>query len=731
MTNIHPTRSRWRARGASMAAVAVMASGMTLLAAAPAQAAPLDLVVDSLEVTQDSTIGDGICATADGTCTLTAALQEANAVEASEEEGATDAVSITFDDELTAEGPATITLPGNATNAMAPGSLGVGGAGAHYLIESAVPVSIDFGGDVSVVSANDFAYSAFVVRSGGVTIANLPQLRAAETGVVVDDGTGGVTLRNVQMRDPGSNIMELGVLLRDDTSNVTLDNVTFENMFFSGVYFEARATVSNVSVTGSSFLDNRDAAFESGNIVTLNGLSVTGSTFDGNTRVYLGRSDDVDGFVWTGNTFTQTRSEVIRLVDADVDNARIAGNTFRDQSAGGTADIWIGFAGVGNVIENNTFVVTGEGVDNRWVVRTERGTTGQPYGWTIRGNAVDGYLPRTWAPIFLNSRGTLLVEQNTFANTRGTRSANSENGLVWFVVNRFANGIIQTWRPDQTTISVDTEANTLSVTVAPVTPPIARNNAPADGPVTLDVYLTTTDDADRYLGRVTEVTGGSQTVTVPFADELPEGAFVRLQTVDSEGRSSQYSGEIDEDFDPDAPPAEEPEDVVPAVEIDEAPLEGDLTGTGESAATVTVTNAAGDVVCETTVSGDGTWSCTPVPALECDETYTAVQTVGGVSSEPVEFTADGCDDGVDPVDPTDPTDPTDPNVPIIPGPGQGPGTGVGGDGASDDDEDRVIEGGDSQLPAAGAGAGIMNAMLAGLLMLAAGAAVMARRFGRV
>lgn len=728
MTNTHSTRSRWRARGASLAAVAVMASGMTLLAAAPAQAAPLDLVVDSLEVTQDATIGDGICATADGTCTLTAALQEANAVEASEDEGATDAVSITFADELTAEGPATITLPGSAANAMAPSTnLGVGGVGSHYLIDSAVPVSIDFGGDVSVVSANDFGYSVFLVRSGGVTIQNLAQLRSAETGVVVEDASG-VTLRNVQMRDPDTIIMELGVLLRDGASNVTLDNVTVEGVFFSGVYFDVRANVSNVQVLNSTFLNIREAAFETGRLVNANGFTVRGSTFDGNTWGFFGRDDSFDGFTWTGNTFTRTRSEVIRIVDTQVDRALISGNTFRDQSGGGTSDIWVGFPGENNVIEDNTFLVTDEGVSNRWVVRTERGTADQAYGWAIRGNAIDGYVPGAWAPIFLNNQGILPVERNTFANARGTRSAVSENGLIWFVVNRFANGIIQTWRPVQSSVSVDDEAGTLSVTVAPVTPPIARNNPPADGPVTLDVYLTTTDDAELYLGRVSDVEGGSQTVTVPFTGELVEGSFVRVQTIDALGRSSQYSGEIDDDFDPDAPPAEPPAEVVPVVEIDEAPLEGELTGTGESAATVVVRNSDGDIVCETSVASDGSWSCTPEPALECDETYTAVQTVGGVSSEPVTFQPDGCDDGVDPVDPVDPIDPIDP---IIPGPGQDPGTGVGGDGANDDDDDRVVEGGDSQLPAGGVDAGTMNAMLAGLLMLAAGAAIMARRFARV
>ena len=62
--------------------------------AAPAAAAPASFVVDSLATDGDDNVGDGVCETAAGECTLTAALEEANAVDSAT--SSVDSVDITF-----------------------------------------------------------------------------------------------------------------------------------------------------------------------------------------------------------------------------------------------------------------------------------------------------------------------------------------------------------------------------------------------------------------------------------------------------------------------------------------------------------------------------------------------------------------------------------------------------------------------------------------------------------
>ncbi|MGO4258889.1 Ig-like domain-containing protein, partial [Marmoricola sp. RAF53] len=90
----------------------------------------------------------------------------------------------------------------------------------------------------------------------------------------------------------------------------------------------------------------------------------------------------------------------------------------------------------------------------------------------------------------------------------------------------------------------------------------------------------------------------------------------------------------------------------PDAPVIEGPVEGavvntatpSITGTGEDGATVTVTDAGGNVVCSTKVKGDGTWSCDPTAGLpEGQQTLTATQTdPSGNTSVPdqVTFTVD-------------------------------------------------------------------------------------------
>src|SRR5690606_28508901 len=59
-------------------------------------------------------------------------------------------------------------------------------------------------------------------------------------------------------------------------------------------------------------------------------------------------------------------------------------------------------------------------------------------------------------------------------------------------------------------------------------------------------------------------------------------------------------------------------------------------GTGEPGALVTITDMDGNVICTTTVAGDGSWSCVPTAALaDGDHRFRIVQTdaAGNVSAD--------------------------------------------------------------------------------------------------
>ncbi|GGR53936.1 Ig-like domain-containing protein [Nocardioides luteus] len=196
-------------------------------------------------------------------------------------------------------------------------------------------------------------------------------------------------------------------------------------------------------------------------------------------------------------------------------------------------------------------------------------------------------------------------------------------------------------RSDEVTFTVDTEA-----------PEVPVITAPANGSSTTDPTPTVSGTAEP--GSTVAVTiDGNVVGTAPvdsegrwnliLTDPLAEGPHTAVATAtDDAGNVSEPSEPVAFTVDQTAPDA--PVITGPADGSSVSDTTPDITGTGESGATVEV-SIDGEVVGETTVNGDGTWTFTPEePLAEGEHTVTATQTdeAGNTSeaSEPVDFTVD-------------------------------------------------------------------------------------------
>lgn len=314
--------------------------------------------------------------------------------------------------------------------------------------------------------------------------------------------------------------------------------------------FRENSVISNLVITNSRFLgvDNRGIGVYP--TAVINGLQLEDSTITG-TSLFLFDNAGVaqSDYVIRNNTFSSVREDVI-LLTSPHSNALIEGNQFlNERGNGNVAGVRIDPASFGsnNVIRNNLFNQGVGGNTNRFAVwiRSNPGT-GLSTGWSVDDNQISHILGTTFGPISFFGNGNTLARGNTFGEgTRGASTAvESEAGNAWFVNNSDTgtNGRIQTWRPTEATFTPPLAGlplfdGSLTVTVAPVDPPLGGNTAPTL-PVFVDVYLTESDQAERYVGRIP----GSQTgpVTHTFATDAAQG-FVRVQITDADGRSSQYS----------------------------------------------------------------------------------------------------------------------------------------------------------------------------------------------
>ncbi len=567
------------------AAAAVAATAVALAAvvvADSASAASHRFVVDSLAASGvDAAKGDGVCATAAGTCTLRAAIEESNALS-----GPPGSVTITVAPGLS--GTITPAMGVSTANWMAVATITtIGDIGAFY--EITAPVSIDLDNRVSILPASEPAEVAAIhVNGPDVELRNLTDVFGSGSSIVMGPKAARVTVDGGSSVTRANYFPERFVVYRQGATDVTVRNYHLQGFYDDGAttglfVFNATNTTAMRNIT----IDGVDVTHPSSGACT----PTDGSGCSTNLTRFYPRTTSVvlDGFSFTGSTVQDLpRKFGFKFADdgaagVQVSNLTISGNRFLNVQGYGTGNEyafitlphrWL--AGT-NTIAGNQFVraSTGNSVAIFWDGASGSGSTAS--NLTITDNYFDGY---TDASVRLTRSGLVSVEKNRFGPRTASqaRPATSEETAHTSVMldnaAATANRQVATWYPSTaaTVLSGPVPAEALRTqvpagTTAPlctaamdVTKPTS-GTAPWSPTSTLDVYWTAGDDAEIYLGRVTGVVGSPQRVHV----DLPVGAlplpgadpaqivdpatgavdgFVRVQTLVPESgatASSQYS----------------------------------------------------------------------------------------------------------------------------------------------------------------------------------------------
>ncbi|MCW2289145.1 hypothetical protein [Leucobacter luti] len=562
------------------ALIAVLALAIAPFVNAPgAQAVTHTFVINSLDATataKDISVGDGVCATAAGTCTMQAALQETNALNLP-----AGAALITVQPGLTGN------INPLLVSRMDTTAVSNFDSGAHFLVTA--PVTIDLKNQVTMETLLDSTPAMFHVNGASINFLNMDNVLSGETsfvmgpkadGVVIDGGT------SITQRSYGP---ERFIIYREGAKNITVQNYRLQG-FYPGqalFYFNQLAStpvenimIDNVKVTytvggacnasdGSGCRTDLVGFYQRGANVNLNGFTFSNSFVSNIT---------------TNATFPFTTAAAAAY-SANVSNINISNNQFINmQGSGGAgahnAFIALPYGPMGgvNVIENNkvTRATSGHAYAVSWAGNTASGSAGN---LRISNNYFNGY---SGTSIYLHNTGDVLVEKNTF----GARSASqvrpavaeeTRDGTSTLIDNYVnANSKINTWYPSADaavlTDAVPAGAQQVDSPLAediPVCVATLDVKYPAAAPfpsdtVDLDVYWTQDRTAEIYLGRAKQVSGSSAKLVIDLpvgAQQFPStivgefeaativdavtgkaGGFLRMQTIGNDGtQSSQFS----------------------------------------------------------------------------------------------------------------------------------------------------------------------------------------------
>jgi hypothetical protein len=303
-----------RRRGARLATGGLAACAALLIGAGPAQA--VNYVVDSTGDGSDATPGNGVCATASATCTLRAAMQDAQAL------GGTNQITL-----LGLPHPSTIDL-GSALPTISGQTLTITGAG-----QDALTVRRVSGGDYPIftTSASDVSISGMTITQGRAVPQGGPvfgggiyslggRLELDDVGVV---GNAAAMSGANAFAEGGGIYKEQGSLtIRDSTiSQNTVDVTSSGGLGLGGGV--AAVLVSDFEVSNSTIAHNSVsvagagglAAHGGGIAVSANTIEVVDSTVSTNSAAAGGagaESADVSGggIEAFGQTFSMITSTV-------------------------------------------------------------------------------------------------------------------------------------------------------------------------------------------------------------------------------------------------------------------------------------------------------------------------------------------------------------------------------------------------------------------------------------
>lgn len=566
---------------AMTAALALIVS--PFLFAQSAQAATYTFLIDSFDVSRtaaDAKVGDGVCATAAGTCTMRAALEESNALNLPP-----GAVLITVADGFTGN----IDPVGPNFQYMQTSSVSNQDGSAHFVVTA--PVTVDLKNQVTVEASRDAGSALFHVNGPDITFFNMTQALSGESSFVMGPNSKRVTIdggSSVTQKHYGS---ERFVVFREGAKNITVKNYRLQGFYDSGTatglfYVNAQRNTPIENIV----IDNVQVTYTTGGSCN----SGDGSGCRTSLLQFLPRNPNVvvDGFTFT-NSFVSNLTNQVAFPfttgtgtsnNVSLSNLNISDNRFINVqglgSAWNQAFIALPYGKIGgeNAITGNQIVRanSGQGFAVAWRGNTTSGSAGN---LRIAQNYFNGYSNNS---IYLQHTGNVTVEQNTFgersaSQRRPATTEETRDGSSLLLDNQGnSNGRVNTWYPSKDAAVLTTEAPAGSVQVESPLPAevpacvatldvAAPTNLPAPAAkVDLDLYWTQDRTAEIYLGRVSEITGASAKLlldlpvgpqefpstvvgetdqaTIVDADTGIASGYVRLQTIASDsGQSSQYS----------------------------------------------------------------------------------------------------------------------------------------------------------------------------------------------
>ncbi len=545
-------------------------------------------LINDVRMIPDAVPGDGVCQTSGAiapnpnTCTMYAAVQEANAQNTANP-AATVLVSVA---PLLIQGNGTTLLPtgsimmqkagappgpdgstaaqnnpGNTSPMITTAAAMNAAAGAFVDSDSQVwfdvqgQVTFDFQNRLGSYSTQDLNPLAvmILIRGQNASLRNFSTISSNEAVIYVGTAAQNILIENGTIQNPPGNFnAERSIAIVAGAQNITISNITFGSVYRSQLLFIKNGAniANNVTVDRSDFNNDSQAIGPFDNRPT--GIGVWGQT-----------GIPVSNFRVTNSTFRDfnmgvglfaDRGDAISTAGLTLTNATIQGNTFSRSNRAITGwanaeQIYLHTPATNLAIRNNVFRWDWTTQPNAPAINSDY--AGSNSGTTIEDNTIVNWDHGLANSIRLgNSLGsTIQTDRNTMSNSGGsttaaTENANTQNPLFL----NSANNTIRTAFPSAAVIPV-VPACSINVTL--------QNPSGGSGgivstafPELVDVYFSQTPAAgdglamEQYVGRTIVNAAVNYVPVLGFTANLPYTGgpgVVRVQTIDALNRSSQYS----------------------------------------------------------------------------------------------------------------------------------------------------------------------------------------------